>query len=136
MPRISRERVGVIWSRNYGLPTWFQHSVYFLKKKTVFVDVFNHLKAHNGIVGIVGNSFKWRDYCLLKGYAWVFLLQGLNYLTDFIQAQVLSCMWQQFLHASSFTTADFEQISRNPGLGSNIGFEQSLMNGIVTDQLI
>ena len=85
MPRISRERVGVIWSRNNGLPPWLQHSVDLLKEKTVLVDVFDHLKAHNGIVGSIRNSFKWRDHCLLEFNAWIFLLQGLNYLTYFIQ---------------------------------------------------
>ena len=136
MPRISGERVRVIWSRNNGFSTRLQHSVDFLEEKTVFVDVFDHLETHNGIVSIVRNPFKGRDYSLLESYARIFLLQSLNYFTDFIQTQVLICMWKQFLHTSSFSTADLKQISRDPGFGSNISFEQSLMNGIVTDQLI
>src|SRR5690606_38957390 len=136
MPGIPAQRLPDIRCRNNRLSSRLQHAVYLLQEQPVVLYMLNDLKTHHGVKLIGGDGLKRRNNSLLKANLGKAPLQVFNDFLNFIQPMISVHLIEQDLYSSTLAATDFQQIPFDMRLCSNVCLQQSLVNWVVTDQLI
>lgn len=136
VPGVATQRHRPIRGGDPSLSPRSEHAMYFPEKGQVVLNMFDHLKAHDGVKLIVCQIRERRYVSCHEAPGRIALPQHIKGFINLIECRIRTDLVYEQTNAATFATADFKKIARYQVARHHIGFQQALMYGSVGGILI